>query len=114
MNDPIDWQECLRVNNNKIDVAKELLGMLNDELPALQKNIASAYAKKDFNALYDNIHKLHGACCYCGATQLRTLLEKSEKILKLKQYDDIDLLIKNIKTEISRLLLALQRKRYNK
>ena len=61
MTTSIDWQECLRLSNNKADLAKELLGMLEKDLPQSQININKAFQANDIQTLLEHTHKLHRA-----------------------------------------------------
>ena len=82
MSGKVDWGLSIKLCNNREDVAKELLGMLEEELPSFKKKMASAFQKKKYDQLASLAHKLLGSCCYCGVSQLKTLLQKISDQLK--------------------------------
>lgn len=109
---PIDWTECLRLNNNKAHVASEILGLLQQELPLLQHNIMQSYQQKNWPDLGFHLHTLHGACCYCGVPTLRQLVAQLEHLVKSAHPTQINVLMQQLDQEINRVLLALQQNNY--
>lgn len=103
----LDWQECLRLCGNKEEVARELLTMFATELPNMREAIRLAFDKKDFEQFQEEIHKLHGACCYVGVPQLRALSEAIE--VQLKTHDEPAINIDALQSEIQRVLTAIER-----
>lgn len=83
--DVLNWQESLRMANNNERLAKELLKMLVEELPAFQAEINHSYQQQNFQELLAVIHKLHGGCCYCGVTTLRKITAEFELVVKADQ-----------------------------
>ena len=67
----IDWPLSIKLANDRADIAEELFNMLIVELPIARKDINEAFNKKDYDQLHHHVHKLHGACCYCGVPQLK-------------------------------------------
>lgn len=99
----INWQLCASLAGNKPAIAKEILAMFITELPRIHMQIKNDYAQKNFKSLLMNVHKLHGASCYCGVTQLKMILAKLEAALKIddqkhqaKLLVDLDEEIKNV------------------
>tara|TARA_A100001015_G_scaffold228147_1_gene257787 strand:+ start:492 stop:842 length:351 start_codon:yes stop_codon:yes gene_type:complete len=84
----IDWQQSITLANNSEDVAKELLNMLISELPTNLQDITHAKTSGDNTTLLHQVHKLHGACCYCGVPTLRNSLNQLETLLKSEQEDN--------------------------
>lgn len=82
--DTIDWESCLALANNRKELALELLSMLVADMPIYEHKIRETYAQHDLTALKQQLHKLHGACCYCGVPALRTLVRTAEDEIKLE------------------------------
>lgn len=109
----IDWEQCLKLANNKADLAKDLLLILLEELPVARTNIDSAYANKNFRELYQYVHKLHGASCYCGVPRLRTLIATIEEQLKVSNTDALENLLHKLNDEIDNIQLAFNKIDFN-
>jgi two-component system, NarL family, sensor histidine kinase BarA len=82
----IDWQQCLALSNQSPELATELLNMFMEQLPEYKNNIQQCYQQKDFDALHQHVHKLHGATCYCGMSRLQSLLSRFETALKANDH----------------------------
>ena len=104
----LDWQECLRLSNNKEDLAKELLEMLKKDLPSFQAGINQALKTNNIQQLQNHTHKLHGACCYCGVPRLKQLAEQLESQIKTHKNDQLASLVKKVDQEIQNVLTALK------
>ncbi|MCP4323877.1 MAG: two-component sensor histidine kinase BarA [Alteromonadales bacterium] len=78
-----DWSIALDRVANKTDLAKEMLMGLIEMLPENKLSISKALFEQDLNRLKQIIHKLSGACCYTGASNLKTIIEQVETQLKL-------------------------------
>lgn len=100
----IDWELCLKLANNRPELAKELLTLLVNELPQVRANINEAYENKDYPALHRYIHKLHGATCYCGVPKLKEIAALLEAKLKKSNSDEIKKLLKILNDEMDQLL----------
>lgn len=81
----IDWQQCLALSNQNPSMAKELLDMFMKDLPSYRHNIQQCFDQQDYKTLYQHVHKLHGATCYCGMPQLQAMLSAFETALKTDQ-----------------------------
>jgi len=81
----LDWPLALQRANNNESLARELLGMLLNELPEQVLILKQAAQSNDIEALKSITHKIHGACCYCGVPQLHSCVSKLETALKSEQ-----------------------------
>ena len=61
---------------------KDMLKMLLASLPASRAAIQQAQADNDATAVLQQIHKLHGACCYTGVPRLKDIAQLLETQLK--------------------------------
>ena len=106
-----DWQESLKLSNNKEDLAKDLLGMLKKELPQFQIALKKAFQTNNTEELRHHTHKLNGACCYCGVPRLRQLANQLETQIKTHKQDQIADLVNQIDKEIQNVLTALKQQK---
>lgn len=90
----IDIDLCLTLSHGKPALAADLLTLLLEELPLNRTDINSALDELRFADAHDLIHKLHGACCYCGVPSLKMICKKMERQLhielKMPDLDDRD------------------------
>lgn len=85
----VNWKLCLKLVNHKEDLAREMLKALMESLPQDQSAINQAFAKNDLKLMRDLVHRLHGACCYCGVPYLKRATAKLEQVISEKQIDEI-------------------------
>jgi two-component system sensor histidine kinase BarA len=78
----VDWPQALERAGGKCQLMKDMLQMLLASLPASRDALQHAIAADDGTALLQQIHKLHGACCYTGVPRLKQLAELLETQLK--------------------------------
>lgn len=83
----IDWELCVKLANNKTEIAGEILIFVLQQLPGDLLDIKQAYHKTDYSELLRGIHKLHGALCYTGMPQLKNIVAELETLLKMKELD---------------------------
>lgn len=107
-NSAIDWGLCVKLANNNPEIAKELLIMLINDLPSAQQEILAAFQKKHYSELQAKVHRLHGATCYCGVTNLKNILADLENQLKNNKTDQLEVRIQNLQTEIAKILSTYQ------
>lgn len=109
---PIDWQALLKLANQKPELAKEILSMFAGELPILSTAINAAFQKTDYPELKNQIHKLHGSCCYVGTPRLKLLTEQMEELLQAHHHTFIPQLLAELNREIQRVQQAIQEESY--
>ena len=51
---------------------------MREILPLEKQRINDDYQKRNWQAFSDRIHKLHGACCYCGVPELKSCVQTLE------------------------------------
>jgi len=78
----LDWELALRCAAGKVDLAKELLQILLNSLPATLTEMESLMRSKQVEPLIQLVHKLHGASCYTGVPYIKQLTELIETELK--------------------------------
>ncbi len=100
---PVDWQQTLRLAANKSSLAKDMLMGLVDSLKSAQTQINQSFTKKDYKNMREHVHRLHGACCYCGVPALKAAVASVETALAKKELENIDFLMVELNKEINRL-----------
>ncbi|WP_339086572.1 two-component sensor histidine kinase BarA [Shewanella chilikensis] len=78
----LNWELCLTQVNQKQDLALDMLRMLIDSIPDTTSNIQESLEQDDAAKMQACVHKLHGACCYCGVPTLQKLCQTVEGGLK--------------------------------
>ncbi len=77
-----DRELSLQQAGGSESLARELLGMLLKETPALLAALRSALDAGDHQALWDNAHKIYGSTAYCGVPQLNHAARVLEEAIK--------------------------------
>jgi len=80
--DSIDFEESLKLSNNNPELAILFLEKFLDSLPAEHTQMEQIHAENDLKKLEEIVHKLHGACHYCGVPKLRAIVQNTEHHLK--------------------------------
>lgn len=81
----LNWELCLTQASQKQDLALEMLKMLSNSIPETVAKIDQALETQDDKFMLTVIHKLHGACCYCGVPITQKLCQQIESELKQGQ-----------------------------
>lgn len=86
---PIDWELSMNMAGGKRDLATDLLAMLVANIPVARAQITKAYAEQNQAQMLDQVHKFHGATCYCGVSRLKAAAAALETGLKTGEIADI-------------------------
>jgi len=100
---PVDWDQALRLSANNAGLAKEMLMGLVESLKCAQAKINQGFAKKDLDQMREEVHRLHGACCYCGVPDLKSSVASLESAIVKKDLDLINFLLIEMNKEMNRL-----------
>ena len=84
-----DQAEGLLLSGGNPQLENELLTMLKNELPEHIEKLKSAMNDNDLSLLKSHVHKLHGACSYCGVTKLRHSANTLENSLALSETENL-------------------------
>jgi two-component system sensor histidine kinase BarA len=85
----VDYAEAIEKAGGSAELAKELFGMLLQELPVLHEQLQQAIARAELQAIWDHAHKIHGSTAYCGVPELRLAASAMEAAVKSQQLDQI-------------------------
>lgn len=100
----IDWEKSLKLAGNQPQLAKDMLISLVKELPIAQEAINHAYSTNDMLELRNEVHRLHGVCCYCGVPLLRKTVAAFEKAVAYNDKRAIQFHIVEFNKEVNRIL----------
>lgn len=100
----IDWELSTRLAGNRKDLADDLLTLLIQALPDDLKLINHLHQTQNYPELLQQVHKLHGAICYCGTPRIKTILASLETDLKNNIMDSSSYLLIQLNTEVNHLL----------
>jgi two-component system sensor histidine kinase BarA len=78
----VDRSAALKACGQKPEIAIEMIKTLLESLPAQQRKINDTIDAGNFTLAGEYIHKLHGACCYCGVTDLKNCCDAMETLIK--------------------------------
>jgi two-component system, NarL family, sensor histidine kinase BarA len=106
---PVQIQLCLQRARNKPALAKEFLAELLQNLTTTRATIQAQRSGDQRAALLEEVHRLHGACCYSGVARLQRCSYHLEQQLKeqLKEPGDdtlIDLALDELLAAIDELI----------
>lgn len=104
MSEVIDTTQALEQAAGNEKLAKELFGMLLNELPELEQKLGQAISDNDLQACWDHAHKIHGSTAYCGVPELRSAAQGMEQSIKLQDSEQIEENFAALKNAIRRLL----------
>lgn len=100
----IDWDKAQKIMNGSLTEAKLLLRQLLDYIPGTLKLIQKAAKANDAAQLLTQVHKLHGACSYCGVPRLKMVAKALESALRSQNQAQIAKLVPEIQQECKLLL----------
>jgi two-component system, NarL family, sensor histidine kinase BarA len=99
----IDWELGTALTGGNEAMAKELFGMLLDNLPDHVAAMDAAYQATDLNELYKATHKFHGATCYCPTPDLKHALKELEISAKNRDLQKISAQMHSVTRAIAEL-----------
>ncbi len=79
---PIDLAASIKLTGGNRELAEEMLAMMLNTLPEDLQIITASFQKEDQQSLLERVHRLHGACQYCAAPELKKACFNLENSLK--------------------------------
>jgi two-component system sensor histidine kinase BarA len=77
-----------------------LIGSLASDISAIN----ASYHTKNYREMGKQLHKLHGALCYCGLPRLKNLVAKLETDIKHNSKDTLPALVETLNKEVNLLI----------
>jgi HPt (histidine-containing phosphotransfer) domain-containing protein len=106
LNPVIDWQRAKELMNGDMQEAETLLRQLLAYMPTTMRQILKAAKANDLEKLLQHVHKLHGACSYCGVPRLKSAAKNLETAIRKQQNMQIADLTLHLENECKALLQA--------
>ncbi|WP_233998931.1 response regulator [Microbulbifer pacificus] len=78
----VDISESLNLANQDPGLARDLLRMLLKGLHEDEQELARLFAQRNHKGLFEEVHRLHGGCCYCGVLRLRSATGQLQELLR--------------------------------
>jgi two-component system sensor histidine kinase BarA len=103
----IDWELAIKLAGNKREVAEEILGMLLKTLHADISAIQHSFQQQKYHEMGKQLHKLHGALCYCGLPRIKNLVAQMEVNIKNDTINDLSVQLESLNTEVNLLMKQL-------
>jgi two-component system, NarL family, sensor histidine kinase BarA len=100
----IDWHLGTKLAGNQRGLAEELLSFLLKDLDSVVDGIKELHKSTDYKKMQQQVHRLHGAVCYCGVPRLKFILAQLETHIKNNIMDDLPSLLEQLDTEVKLLL----------
>ncbi|MDZ7663123.1 Hpt domain-containing protein [Thiohalophilus sp.] len=100
----LDKDQALEQAGGSESLARELFGMLLDDLPVLQQQLQQALADKRAEAMWNHAHKLYGSTAYCGVPALREAARAMEECIKQQNEAELTVCFARLSAEIDNLL----------
>jgi len=104
MQEILDKKQAIEQAGGNETLAKELFGMLLQDLPVLQEQLRSAIAEQQSQTMWDSAHKLYGSTAYCGVPALRECARVMEECIKQQDNTRLGITYDKLEQEIQRLL----------
>ncbi len=84
---PVDINLALKLAAGNSKLAHEMLVMMKDGLDDDLETLRTGWKENNFSTVLERVHRLHGACRYCGVPELERICNKLET--RLKQYNSL-------------------------
>lgn len=94
-----DWDIAIERANGNQDLARELGGLLFENIKELLPEIQDAWHSQDTGQLIQLTHKMHGGAAYTGAIKLQQAAKSMEKSLHNGEinHEQYEILLKCVK-----------------
>lgn len=102
----VDWELALKLAGGKEDLAQDLFERLKKSLGDDKIKINQAFETRNLEALRDQVHRVHGASCYCGVPRLKQAAHTLESSIGMKTWNVISEQLDVLNTEIDNILGA--------
>ncbi|WP_280540186.1 ATP-binding protein [Chromohalobacter sp. 11-W] len=99
----VDMQLGMRMAGGREALAHDMLTLLFEHLDESEQAIHAAWVAQDAEAFHEQVHRLNGACRYCGVPQLALLAETLETRFKAQGLEACQGLYAALQTAITRL-----------
>jgi two-component system sensor histidine kinase BarA len=99
-----DQAQALRISGGSENIAAKLFDELCNELPSALADMRASYDRNDWQELWQQAHRLHGAAAVCGVPALYHALAELQPSVSLEDTASIEAHLRRVADEVSRLL----------
>lgn len=107
----IDIEEGISLCNGNVELADTFLKKFLEGLASDRSKIEDLFKASNLEKLEESVHKLHGACHYCGVPKLRQTVKEAEHAVKTRE-SQLDEYINNLLDNIDQVLNEAQKEKY--
>ncbi len=108
----INWSLCVQKVSGNHALAVEFLARFVEGLENNRADFLQLFQNSDLQGLEKLAHKLHGACCFCGVTQLQSCVASLENAARhAKHIDELHTVFPQLIEGIDDVLNEYQRSR---
>ena len=100
----VDLHLCLKLANNKPDLASEMFIMLADSLPGDIQVLEEQLHQHTLDDCLELTHRINGACCYTGVPNLHSTCQQLEKALKANEVECLNRLFQDCKAAATAII----------
>ncbi|WP_422448346.1 response regulator [Endozoicomonas sp. ALB091] len=85
---PVDINLATQLAAGNRELAQEMLVMMKEGLDDDLVTLKDGWAANNYSAVLERVHRLHGACRYCGVPELERICNRLET--RLKKYNTLE------------------------
>lgn len=100
----IDISLALKRANGKPNLAFDMFNSLIEQLESDRSRLSDLLISKNYKELLERVHKIHGACHYCGVPNLKQNAKSFEILLKQEQVAKYQSSLENINNAIDDII----------
>lgn len=99
-----DMQAALKIAAGSEAIAEDILREFISILPAAIREIQEVCASDDWQAMWKQVHSLHGSTAICGVPALHRAVSELEKAIKLQSKQHVAILLSVTSDQAERLI----------
>ena len=103
-----DLSQALRIAGGSEKIAEKLLSELLKQLPASLEKSVDSFAREEWEQLWQEVHRLHGAISVCGVPALMQATNELQAAIKQEDHKATSRLLITVEQEVNRLLESFQ------
>ncbi|MCW8921471.1 MAG: ATP-binding protein [Sedimenticola sp.] len=84
-----DIDEAMRITGGREELATDMFNNFMADLPKQLELLNYHFVNREWHALGDVAHRLHGACAVCGVPALKASIRKLEQLAEEESYSEI-------------------------
>ena len=98
-----DMEAALRFSGGNEEIVREMINMLLATVDEDAQAIALLASQCTWDALWDNVHRLHGAAAACGVRALHNVLGRMENAVRQRDPEQVNTLVAEMLVQSGRV-----------